>query len=114
MITTQLQNVLRHLLAGPLCGVRNDYWRMGRRIAARIHELRSVGFTIETVRCDLNDHNHRGRQIMYQIAGPRSDEYLDWCAYCGPLSEPRFVGEGEEVDGWLLVQCDRCGRKDYR
>lgn len=112
MKTTQRQNILRHLLAGPLCGVHDD-WTMGRRFAARIHELRSVGFNIGKKQCTLG-HGHQTYQIMYQLTGPRSDEYLDWCAYCGPLGEPRFVGEGVEVDGWLLVRCARCGRKDYR
>ena len=110
MRTTQRQNVLRYLLHGPLCGVHDD-WKLGRRIAARIHELRETGFNIETTPCDLG-HNHRNAQIKYSL-GTEWD-WADWCAYCGPLTPLRFAGD-YRADGTLFeVACGRCGEKDYR
>ena len=114
MKTTQRQNVLRHLLAGPLCGVHDD-WELGRRIAARVHELRHVGLVaIKTAPCDLG-HNHRNHQIMYFL--DRSSHWYknvaDWCAYCGWDGVLR-AGTIEPNSQRVLVECDRCGRKDYR
>ena len=110
MKTSQRQNILRHLLAGPLCGVHDD-WELGRRIAARIHELRTVGFAIKATRCDLDDHNHRTHQIMYQL--DTAYKWDDWCAYCGLTGELRFMTM--DPDGQRMVwQCHRCGKKDYR
>ena len=115
MRTTQRQNVLRHLLAGPLCGVHDD-WLLGRRIAARIHDLRSVGFNIDSKRkCNLG-HNHRTRQIMYRFPvsqGWHGSLIRDWCADCGADGALRFTTM--DPDGQrMVVKCDRCGRKDYR
>ena len=113
MRTTQRQNVLRHLLHVPLCGVHDD-WQLGRRIAGRVHELRSVGFTIGRKECVLS-HGHQTYQIMYTLTGTRSspDFVLDWCAYCGVDGVLWFTTM--DPDGQQMVsQCDRCGRKDYR
>ena len=112
MNTTQRQNVLRHLLHGPLCGVHDD-WELGRRIAARIHELRGVGFGIDSKQeCDLG-HNHRNYQIMYWLTVASDDMNGDWCAHCGSLGMLRFTTMAP--DGQRTVwQCDRCGKKDYR
>ena len=113
MRTTQRQNVLRHLLAGPLCGVHDD-WQLGRRIAARVHELRSVGFTIGRKECVLS-HGHQTYQIMYQLLVYESHplRWEDFCAYCGSLGELQLATM--DPDGQrMVVQCDRCGRKDYR
>ncbi len=122
MRTTQRQNILRHLLAGPLCGV-HDGWELGRRFAARIHELRAVGFLIETPACDM--HGHSTYQIMYQlhllIRNPATDMVKYWCAHCGPQGRLRFIAYQLGDDYWpsqmhghSLVQCDRCGKRDYR
>ena len=119
MRTTQKQNILRYLLHGPLCGVHDD-WELGRRIAARIHELRGAGFLIGTTRCTIHEHNHRTNQIMYSFPVTQGWPGLirDWCAYCGMAGVLRYVreryGEGDDSVAWLLVQCDRCGKKDYR
>ena len=113
MRTTQRQNVLHHLLAGPLCGVHDD-WELGRRIAARVHELRTVGFAIETVRCTL-EHGHHTPQRMYRFPAIQgwSSVIMDWCAYCGVDGVLHFATMAP--DGQRMVwQCDRCGRKDYR
>ena len=110
---TQRQNVLRHLLAGPLCGVHDD-WELGRRIAARIHELRHVGFGILKRTCDQN-HNHRGNQIEYVLdrSSPWFGNVVDWCAHCGWDGLLR-VNTIEPDSQRLVMQCDRCGKKDYR
>lgn len=110
-ITTQRQNVLRHLLFGPLCGMYHTK-KLGRRVPARIHELRSVGFDIITGTC-RGKHGHTNHQSEYRLRG--GDEELDWCAYCGPLGDWRYVGDDEELsDGLEVVRCARCGKEDYR
>ena len=111
MRTTQRQNVLRHLLTGPLCGVHDD-WELGRRVAARIHELRTVGFDIGRKECALS-HGHATYQIQYNLLSSAADYIVDWCAYCGVDGTLRFTTM--DPDGQRMVwQCDRCGRKDYR
>ena len=113
MRTTQRQNILRHLLAGPLCGVHDD-WQLGRRIAARVHELRSVGLTIERKECTLS-HGHRTHQIMYTLLKVPGWPGLtiDCCAYCGVDGVLHFMTMAPDGQR-MVVQCDRCGRKDYR
>jgi hypothetical protein len=110
---TQRQNVLRRVLQAPLCGTtRNPL--LGQRIAARVNELRQVGFPIVTEPCDRPHHQHESRQIQYDLFDPPY-AYDDNCAYCyGYL---RSTGEGPEyVDGQplLVYQCAKCGRKDLR
>lgn len=110
MKTSQRQNVLRTLLDQPLCGTTRDP-ELGQRLAARVAELRQAGFWIVTVPCTNDTHQHRSRQIQYELR-----EYhggLDGCAYCGPgpYQQVQYV----EVDTLRdIVNCSVCGRKDWR
>ena len=117
MRTTQRQNVLRHLLGGPLCGVY-DGWELGRRVAARIHDLRETGFHILTSKCNLG-HDHQTHQILYKLylTKPWYTWRGNFCAYCGPAGDLIYNGLADKPpDGCYRFEavCGRCGKKDYR
>ncbi len=115
MRTSQKQNILRHLLYGPLCGQEQD-WTLGRRIPARIHELRGKGFPIEKRTCDQG-HVHLTHQWEFYIDGSPSD-FVVWCANCGSESELTYLDEPgcQTIDGfvWFPMMCDECGKGDWR
>lgn len=123
MKTSQKQNILRHLLYGPLCGQERD-WTLGNRIPARIHELRSVGFKIGKRECDQG-HDHRTYQIEFYLkesfsgVSPHIMLHADWCAHCGSAGTLRHA-DGPlrlPVGGCayrLPVACDKCGKGDWR
>ena len=109
---TQRQNVARRLLQAPLCGTTRDPL-LGIRIAARINELRNVGYDIETRPCEAPRHDHQTKQIEYYL--PHRNLARDRCALCGGTL--RSSGEGVQyyIDRLLLIFiCDKCGRKDLR
>ncbi len=114
MKTSQKQNILRHLLYGPLCGQEQD-WTLGRRIPARIHELRQTGFQIRKRRCEQG-HDHRTHQIEFYLA--RNDQFVtDYCADCGRLGWLEYTdGPPLRLESRTLfaVKCDECGKGDWR
>jgi len=120
MKTSQKQNILRHLLYGPLCGQEQD-WSLGRRFPARIHQLRKVGFPIEKRRCDQG-HDHQTYQVEFYlniVFDPKhpSLDYFDCCADCGQPGALIFTeGPHKRHDGRILfpVACSVCGKGDWR
>jgi len=112
MKTSQKQNILRHLLYGPLCGQEQD-WTLGRRFPARIHELRQTGFQIGKRRCDQG-HDHQTPQWEFYL------DYVEaknWCADCGPGSALYYTHDVPKYEGdmtWLPVACEICGKGDWR
>lgn len=65
---TQRASVVRSLRQGPVCGTEflED---MIPRYAARIHELRQAGYSIETRKCSDPTHRHESRQVEYVLIG---------------------------------------------
>ena len=116
MKSSQKQNILRHLLYGPLCGQEAD-WSLGRRIPARIHELRKAGFQIGKRECDQG-HDHRTRQVEFYIEEHVVTNYMDWCADCGSDGALRLVSGAADKQGdgwfWLPHACSECGKGDWR
>ena len=115
MKSSQKQNILRHLLYGPLCG-QEDNWRLGNRIPARIHELRTVGFQIEKRTC-AQGHAHMTHQWEYYLDETYLDGYVNLCADCGRAGKLRYSDEpAEQRDGswWFAVKCSECGKGDWR
>ncbi len=115
MKSSQKQNILRHLLHGPLCGQEQD-WSLGRRIPARIHELRKAGFQIGKRECDQG-HDHRTRQVEFYLEDRAANNFDDWCSRCGKTGELVYAaGPAEHVDSgvWFPVKCDKCGKGDWR
>ena len=123
MKSSQKQNILRHLLYGPLCGQEQD-WSLGRRIPARIHELRGKGFPIEKRTCDQG-HTHLTHQWEFYIdrpligVSPHAVMFEDWCADCGLDGTLRPVddaGTGWMHNNryWLQYACSECGKGDWR
>ncbi len=113
MKSSQKQNILRHLLYGPLCGQEQD-WSLGRRIPARIHELRGKGFPIEKRHCHQG-HEHQSTQWEFYLLTRAT--WNDCCAYCGPSGDLVHTGaESHTIDGrtWLAVKCSECGKGDWR
>lgn len=110
--TTQRQNVARRLLEAPLCGTTRDP-NYGIRIAARINELRNVGFVIDNEVCSSPRHQHNSKQIEYVLR--HRSEARDKCALCGGTL--RSSGEGVQPHYgrlFLVYVCGECGRKDLR
>lgn len=120
--TTQRQNVARRLLEAPLCGTTRDP-NYGIRIAARINELRNVGFVIDNEVCSSPRHQHNSKQIEYVLR--HRSEARDKCALCGGTLRSSVrnmisgVASGEGVQPhygrlFLVYVCGECGRKDLR
>ena len=98
----QRVNLLNMLLDGPVCGLtRNPY--IGARISARILELRQLGFTIETRRCEHPRHDHRTKQIEYMLA-PGS---WNRCPYCGGQ---HLSWSSPDEQGQRRMKCFDCGK----
>ena len=116
MKSSQKQNILRHLLYGPLCGQEQD-WSLGRRIPARIYQLRENGFTIEKRKC-AQGHSHRTHQWEYYLDVKDPSVFVDWCAHCGEAGTLVHTNEtaSRTVDGftWLPMKCSECGKGDWR
>jgi len=118
MKTSQKQNILRHLLSSPLCSQKQD-WTLGRRIPARIHELRQTGFQIGKRECDQG-HDHRTYQVEFYLdVDDVGLAYRDCCADCGQPGALIFTGGPMyrpvgDVQYWLPVVCAKCGKGDWR
>lgn len=64
---TQAHAVLSALKRGPVCSF-DFYYRDGlsHRLAARIYDLRSGGWPIETAKCGRHD-NHKSNAVEYSL-----------------------------------------------
>jgi hypothetical protein len=66
MSQSHRDHILSMLLDGPVCGTTmlREYMP---RYAARIGELRNDGYNIKTVTCKVGTHEHRTRQVQYEL-----------------------------------------------
>ncbi len=69
---TQKATILRLLERGPVCSsliYRPNPGRVTHRLAARIHEMRGDGLTIETRPCIQRWHGHKAGMVEYVLNG---------------------------------------------